>query len=300
MLILYNTLYYIRFTILSINFIRGNNMKRNPSIELCRLLACLIVIGVHTSLSAAVNEHSWDTFRLFLNCLLADGVAIFFMITGAFLFNNDYCRLLKKTLKHIIIPLIIFSIIGFYCFDWLFDKQPLSLHIAASKYIDTFRTLLSWQNPISHSVHLWYLYVYILVIFIYPLLKAFVDYLDADTNRTKIFLIGTFIFLIMNDISSNSLGAFSHHSINALVPASIEIIWGHIFYKYQKIFTRKLAIPVSIFLFFSLNYLRSLIQLHRYSLETPFYFGIVLLVLSVLLQYLFFVPLSSKHLCLQT
>lgn len=216
MLILYNTLYYIRFTILSINFIRGNNMKRNPSIELCRLLACLIVIGVHTSLSAAVNEHSWDTFRLFLNCLLADGVAIFFMITGAFLFNNDYCRLLKKTLKHIIIPLIIFSIIGFYCFDWLFDKQPLSLHIAASKYIDTFRTLLSWQNPISHSVHLWYLYVYILVIFIYPLLKAFVDYLDADTNRTKIFLIGTFIFLIMNDISSNSLGAFSHHSINAL------------------------------------------------------------------------------------
>ena len=91
MLILYNTLYYIRFTILSINFIRGNNMKRNPSIELCRLLACLIVIGVHTSLSAAVNEHSWDTFRLFLNCLLADGVAIFFMITGAFLFNNDYC-----------------------------------------------------------------------------------------------------------------------------------------------------------------------------------------------------------------
>ena len=62
---------------------------------------------------------------------------------------------------------------------------------------------------------------------------------------------------------------FSHHSINALVPASIEIIWGHIFYKYQKIFTRKLAIPVSIFLFFSLNYLRSLIQLHRYSLETP-------------------------------
>ena len=127
-------------------------MKRNPSIELCRLLACLIVIGVHTSLSAAVNEHSWDTFRLFLNCLLADGVAIFFTITGAFI-NNDYCRLLKKTLKHIIIPLIIFSIIGFYCFDWLFDKQPLSLHIAASKYIDTFRTLLSWQNPISHSVH---------------------------------------------------------------------------------------------------------------------------------------------------
>lgn len=85
----------------------------------------------------------------------------------------------------------------------------------------------------------------------------------------KIFLIGTFIFLIMNDISSNSLGTFSHHSINALVPASIEIIWGHILYKYQKIFTRKLAIPVSIFLFFSLNYLRSLIQLHRYSLETP-------------------------------
>ena len=70
----------------------------------------------------------------------------------------------------------------------------------------------------------WYLYVYILVILIYPLLKAFVEYLDADTKRTKIFLIGTFVFLVINDISSNSLAAFSHHSINALVPASIEII----------------------------------------------------------------------------
>lgn len=109
------------------------------------------------------------------------------MITGAFLFNNNYDKLLRKTFIHIIIPLVIFSVIGFYFFDWLFDQQPLSLHIATSKYIDIFKTLLSWQNPISHSVHLWYLYVYILVILIYPLLKAFVEYLDADTKRTKIF-----------------------------------------------------------------------------------------------------------------
>lgn len=244
-------------------------MKRNPSIELSRLLACLIVIGVHTSLSATITEHSWDASRLFFNCLLADGVAIFFMITGAFLFNNNYDKLLRKTFIHIIIPLVIFSVIGFYSFDWLFDQQPLSLHIATSKYIDIFKTLLSWQNPISHSVHLWYLYVYILVILIYPLLKAFVEYLDADTKRTKIFLIGTFVFLVINDISSNSLAAFSHHSINALVPASIEIIWGHIIYKYRQTFIQKFTIPVSIFSFFFLNYLRSLIQLHRYSLETP-------------------------------
>ena len=72
-------------------------MKRNPSIELSRLLACLIVIGVHTSLSATITEHSWDASRLFFNCLLADGVAIFFMITGAFLFNNNYDKLLRKT-----------------------------------------------------------------------------------------------------------------------------------------------------------------------------------------------------------
>lgn len=89
-------------------------MKRNPSIELSRLLACLIVIGVHTSLSATITEHSWDASRLFFNCLLADGVAIFFMITGAFLFNNNYDKLLRKTFIHIIIPLVIFSVIGFY------------------------------------------------------------------------------------------------------------------------------------------------------------------------------------------
>ncbi|MFQ6866632.1 hypothetical protein [Blautia sp.] len=59
-------------------------MKRDSAVELLRLLGCLIVIGVHTCLGAMVNGN-YDFSRTFIACLLADGVAIFWFITGFFL-----------------------------------------------------------------------------------------------------------------------------------------------------------------------------------------------------------------------
>ena len=65
-------------------------MKRNPSVELMRIFACLVVVGVHTCLSA-VSGDSVDKGRLFISCLLADGVAVFWIIMGFFLFGrSDY------------------------------------------------------------------------------------------------------------------------------------------------------------------------------------------------------------------
>ena len=58
-------------------------MKRNPSVELMRIFACLVVVGVHTCLSA-VSGDSVDKGRLFISCLLADGVAVFWIIMGFF------------------------------------------------------------------------------------------------------------------------------------------------------------------------------------------------------------------------
>lgn len=59
---------------------------RKASVELARLIACLLVIGVHLSLNTVVDG-GYDVSRLFSACLVADGVAIFWLISGFFIFK---------------------------------------------------------------------------------------------------------------------------------------------------------------------------------------------------------------------
>ena len=62
-------------------------MKRNPSVELMRIIACLIVLACHCNLLLNVSEpHAF--YRNFITGILCDGVTIFWMITGFFIFNN--------------------------------------------------------------------------------------------------------------------------------------------------------------------------------------------------------------------
>lgn len=44
-------------------------MKRDPGVEFMRILACLMVIGIHTALYAQVDG-SWIFSRVFLTVLL--------------------------------------------------------------------------------------------------------------------------------------------------------------------------------------------------------------------------------------
>ena len=70
--------------------------KRNISIEILRALACFIVILCHVQLPI-INEGGISKGVLLISCFLADGVSIFWMIMGCFLFNgNDFKHKLKN------------------------------------------------------------------------------------------------------------------------------------------------------------------------------------------------------------
>lgn len=243
-------------------------MKRDPAVEFMRILACLMVIGVHTALYAQVDGQ-WIFSRVFFNCIVADGVAVFFMITGFFLFQSrSYKRLLKRTWKNLGIPVVLYSVFGFLFFGWLLDGEKLSISICASaeKYKTALKTLISWNNPVSHSDHLWYIYVYVILMLFFPVLKCFVDYLDEDRKRTMIFLVVTLGIFVLNDVSGNTLGAFSHHSINGAFPAAVEMIWGHILYRNREKFTKK-WLPVTCAGFLVINVVRALIQRRQYRID---------------------------------
>ena len=61
------------------------NCKRDSAVELLRIIACFMVICVHVSLTDFIGNRA-DGGRIYISCLCADGVAIFLLITGFFLF----------------------------------------------------------------------------------------------------------------------------------------------------------------------------------------------------------------------
>ena len=100
-------------------------MKRDSKVDLMRIIACAIVIGPHTYLPLIVNSNP-DTSRVFIACLLADGVAVFWLINGFFLFKNKcYPILMKHTAKHILLPILLISIFVFYFNGWLTRGETL-------------------------------------------------------------------------------------------------------------------------------------------------------------------------------
>ena len=244
-------------------------MKRDPKVELMRIIACAIVIGTHTYLPSIVNG-SPDASRVFIACLLADGVAVFWLINGFFLFRDkSYARLIQHTARHILFPMLLISTFAFYFGDWLTKGETLQQSFAHTpeEYTALLRGVLSWSNAVPNMGHLWYLYVYVLLMLLFPVLRSFVDYLNGDSNREKVFLGVSAALMLFNDISGNKFGTFSHHTINACFPAAIEILWGHILYKYRERL-KKYFIAIGFGGFVVLNLLRMFIQIHNYQIDS--------------------------------
>ena len=194
------------------------------------------------------------------------------MIAGFFMFqNNSYKSVLRHTWKRIGIPLILFSVFCFYFRDWLAEGDTLlqSLYHSREEYAEVVQSLLAWSNPIGHTSHLWYLYIYILLMLVFPVLRSFVTYLEGNPGRMKCFLLLTFGGLIVNDISCNRLGAFSHHGINALIPAVIEVLWGYILYRSRHKFQTRRYAAVSLTAFFGLNLIRAFLQMWKFQFPQP-------------------------------
>ena len=143
-------------------------MKRDSSVELARLLACLGVIGIHTALSPNLGGvYEWD--KIFLGCLSTDAVGVFWMITGCFFFRRtDYRRTWISTLKKIMLPVMLYSLFIFYFADWAFGEKTLmeSLSHPVSDYVNVVRSLLTLSHPTADGGHFWYVYVYLLLVLV--------------------------------------------------------------------------------------------------------------------------------------
>lgn len=241
------------------------NMKKDPAVELARIFGCLLVVGVHcwiNNFGVAIQSKSGT----YIACIFADGVAVFWIISGFFMYKNySYKQTLKRTIKSIIIPMLLLSAAMFFVLNNYLNGNGwhFILH-SKDDYKWILNSLLIWTNPVDRLGHFWYLYVYILLMLCSPVIAAFIKYLEEDTKREKIFLVLTFLLLVWNDLSNNQMGRFEHHAFAGAFPAAIESVWGYLLYKYRDRLRKCRYIFISVGAFLGLNVLRMAIQLGRY------------------------------------
>ena len=241
------------------------NMKKDPAVELARIFGCLLVVGVHcwiNNFGVAIQSKSGT----YIACIFADGVAVFWIISGFFMYKNySYKQTLKRTIKSIVVPMLLLSAAMFFVLNNYLNGNGwhFILH-SKDDYKWILNSLLIWTNPVDRLGHFWYLYVYILLMLCSPVIAAFIKYLEEDTKREKLFLVLTFLLLVWNDLSNNQMGRFEHHAFAGAFPAAIESVWGYLLYKYRDRLRKRRYIFISVGAFLGLNVLRMAIQLGRY------------------------------------
>lgn len=232
---------------------------------MARIFGCLLVVGVHcwiNNFGVAIQSKSGT----YIACIFADGVAVFWIISGFFMYKNySYKQTLKRTIKSIVIPMLLLSAAMFFVLNNYLNGNGwhFILH-SKDDYKWILNSLLIWTNPVDRLGHFWYLYVYILLMLCSPVIAAFIKYLEEDTKREKLFLVLTFLLLVWNDLSNNQMGRFEHHAFAGAFPAAIESVWGYLLYKYRDRLRKRRYIFISVGVFLGLNVLRMAIQLGRY------------------------------------
>ena len=235
--------------------------KRDAGVELARILGCVIVLGCHVYLP--ING---DICRTLIGMFCADGVAVFWLILGFFLFQQEsFEKLFRHTLSRIVVPMFFFSVFSFYVYPYVSGEASSlleSLHRPLRHYWAAFRATVRW-TPINGVGRLWYLYVYILVIMSFPALQGAVQSMERS-RYVRVLLLTVMMLVFMDNIyTDNELMLFSHHTIGGMIPASMIVITGHFIYRRRDLLSRfGLLFPL---IFLLMNGLRTVLYLKGYT-----------------------------------
>lgn len=239
--------------------------KRDISIDLIRIVACISVILTHLCLQVlnrCYNRIDWS--RLLEKSFLTDGVPLFFMITGFFLVNGrSYKKIWKSTFFKILLPTFIFVI-----FVQMF--QPFILNQAS--FIDCIRNVNFSLVPIIQAIlkadvkylgslcdHLWYIFSYIKIVIWIPILWLVCKEIDNSKLARRIMLGLSFASAILTDIQKfGIIPVVGEINILTIIPREIMyVLLGYeLFVHKDKIKNNKKICIISLIGFIILNLIR--------------------------------------------
>ena len=248
-----------------VNAKKTNLKTRDCMVDVIRIMACLMVIAVHSNSFSITNL---DKTRIFWGLMFGDGVTIFLIIMGFFLFRNkSFKKLLIKTFTGICLPAFCFAIFAdFFLPFFLHDSSLLECLInLKSNIYNIFKAIINWTViPNSKGGHLWYIYKYFRIIIMYPILKAITD----NEKANKYFIIVTFFIVLYDDMIGffkfkNKINTFYFINQSVLYP-----LIGYEIYKRKNIIknNRKITL-ISIIILFVVEIVRYIMQYKLFEIN---------------------------------
>lgn len=245
------------------------NKKRDISIDLIRIVACMSVILIHLCLQVlnrCYNRIDWS--RLLEKSFLTDGVPLFFMITGFFLVNGrSYKKIWKSTFFKILLPSFVFVI-----FVQIFS--PFILNQVS--FIECVQNINFSFMPIIQAIlkadvtylgslcdHLWYIVSYVKIVIWIPILWLVCKETDNSKLARRIMIGLTAVSTILIDIQKFwILPVIGEISILTIIPREIMyVLLGYeLFVHKDKIKNNKKLCIVSLIAFVLINFLRYKIE----------------------------------------
>lgn len=188
-----------------------NNRNRDISLDILRIIACIMVVGIHTAMEGWYNisprTYTWTVLN-FYDTLFRPGVPLFFLISGSLMLRKDKIdlkRIWQKNIFHLSQVYILWA--AFYAVM----TTGIQKTVADPKIIIE---IVFGPNP---QYHLWYLRTLINLYAIAPLLWVLVH--GMDKNHFRYFLVLFFIFGLLKSTVYELpfLPAWLHEQINLFV-----------------------------------------------------------------------------------
>lgn len=143
---------------------------REANADFIRIMACLIVIGVHSNLLKDASDASQTLWRV----LLGDGVTYFFIVMGFFVFKErPFMKTLKSVLLRVMVPAFITMLAVRWLLPWLDGQENLInciLHPAIN-WKEYIKAILNWSPGAGVTEYLWYVFTYMQVVLLVPVMK---------------------------------------------------------------------------------------------------------------------------------
>ena len=137
--------------------------QRDLSLDILRILACFMVVLMHSPLP---SEHANGPFLTGLSYLTAPCIGLFFMVSGALLMpvKTDYFTFLKRRFGKIIVPTVLWSLLYI----------ALNIYNSESE-INILQSIASIPLSAQGEGVLWFMYTLAGLYLLAPILSAWVE-----------------------------------------------------------------------------------------------------------------------------
>lgn len=257
--------------------VRGEKMtrNRNGSIEVLRILACILVIMAHIQLQPFMEDGS-NTGRLVMSIIVADNVPLFFLITGFFAFNRidtdeTIYSVSKYKMKSFLRKILVPSVVSIIIVDaanvfWTTKGNISTLWYTIGMSIYSFFFQLGAKN------HLWYIWAYAQFILLFPVL-AFICQEKKEKCQIRHFILGSSIlaamicdvqyFLGKTELNISDFGVGYYFIYIMLGYELSEIVR-----KYYKRRLRLFVIGLGLYILsFAVKYYAQIVMYNRFAIE---------------------------------